>query len=217
MPKIVDPAARRLAIADAVCRVIARSGIEHATLRVIAREAGLAIGSVRHYFADYEELLAFAMETYNARVGARLRAHLARLTDADPRAVVEDMLGELLPLDEQRRAESLVWLELTTAARKRPELRRHADRFAKDTRTLVARILTGSAERGKLRPGIDIAVETVRLTALIDGLVTNAVVHPARTPPDLARQVVRTHLDSLSSESGDSRPAGVHDRDTMRR
>lgn len=61
MPKIVDPGARRRAVADAVLRVIGREGVEGASLRNVAEEAGLAIGSVRHYFRDHDELLLFTM------------------------------------------------------------------------------------------------------------------------------------------------------------
>ncbi|WP_181272947.1 TetR family transcriptional regulator [Brevibacterium oceani] len=87
------------------------------SLRAIAEEAGLAIGSIRHYFTTAEGIVRFALETLVARIGARLEDRLASLLpqldagslsgDAAKEATV-DLLAELLPLDEVRRQESVV-------------------------------------------------------------------------------------------------------------
>ncbi|PZG25334.1 TetR family transcriptional regulator, partial [Spongiactinospora gelatinilytica] len=134
MPKIVDPDERRRAVAEAVFRVVCREGLEQASLRNVATEAGLAIGSVRHYFAGHTELMVFAMREMSARLMARLTVHADRLLNpsaplppAERRETVVRMLAELLPLDDQRRTEVIVWLSFVAAARTRPELRTHAD------------------------------------------------------------------------------------------
>ena len=43
MPKIVDHDQRRIELVDATWRIIARLGIESATMREIALEAGLSL------------------------------------------------------------------------------------------------------------------------------------------------------------------------------
>jgi AcrR family transcriptional regulator len=43
-----------------VFRVVRRAGFEQASLRNVAEEAGLAIGSVRHYFDGHTDLMVFA-------------------------------------------------------------------------------------------------------------------------------------------------------------
>ena len=54
------------------CRIIATDGLERASLREVADEAGLAVGSVRHYFASSEDLLAYSFAAVSDRILARL-------------------------------------------------------------------------------------------------------------------------------------------------
>ena len=56
-------------------------GLERASLREVADEAGLAVGSVRHYFSSSEELLAHSFGVAVDRITGRLEAareHLNR-------------------------------------------------------------------------------------------------------------------------------------------
>ncbi|MEV1174051.1 TetR family transcriptional regulator C-terminal domain-containing protein [Nonomuraea sp. NPDC049784] len=200
MPKVVDPDVRRDEVVDAVFRVVRRAGLEQASLRNVAEEAGLAIGSVRHYFAGHTELMVFAMQASIERVSARLEAHIGPLLaeqDQDARAEgVELMLSELLPLDERRRDEATVWLAFAMAARTRPELRPHAEAAYDGMRRLVSRILDRVARHRPLRG--DAGVETARLCALIDGLTVEGVLHPDRMTPALMTQALRRHLETLT-------------------
>ncbi|WP_181766249.1 TetR/AcrR family transcriptional regulator [Streptomyces albidus (ex Kaewkla and Franco 2022)] len=202
MPKIVDAAERRRAVADAVFSVIGRRGLEGASLRNVADEAGLAVGSVRHYFSDHSELLIFAMKEMSRRFEERVRSHVTRLSstqgEAERRAVAEALLGEFLPLDATRREEAAVWQAFVTAARVRPELQPRAREVLEGMRDVVARVL-GSAQRaGGLRDDLDVGLESVRLCALLDGLTLQAVQAPDLLPPDVLTDVLRSHLRTLS-------------------
>ncbi|MFF3003380.1 TetR/AcrR family transcriptional regulator [Kitasatospora sp. NPDC057940] len=207
MPKIVDPVERRQAVADAVLRVAAREGLERASLRNVADEAGLAIGSVRHYFAGSSELMIFAMQELARRIDSRIRAHARTLLDpeggTDRRAQVEDLLAETLPLDAGRREESALWLSFVTAARTRPELRSRAAEVQAGLDELIQRVLTEAERSGALAPGLDLAVETRRLSALLDGLTLQAVQHPDLVGPGELRAVLRRHLDTLAGRCPD--------------
>ncbi|MFF0294740.1 TetR/AcrR family transcriptional regulator [Kitasatospora sp. NPDC004614] len=202
MPKIVDPEERRQAVADAVLRVAAREGLEHASLRNVADEAGLAIGSVRHYFAGSSELMIFAMGELARRIEARIRTHAAALLDpaatGDRRELTLQLLAETLPLDTVRREESAVWLSFVTAARTRPELRGCLATMQSGLDELIHRVLLETRRTGALAPGLDLAVETRRLSALLDGLTLQAVQHPLLVGPDELCAVLRSHLDSLA-------------------
>jgi len=72
MPKIVDHAARREEIAEALWRVVRRDGIRAASVRTIAAEAGWSAGAVRYYFPDQDGLLSFAMDLVSRRVTERV-------------------------------------------------------------------------------------------------------------------------------------------------
>ncbi|HEX6343943.1 TetR/AcrR family transcriptional regulator [Umezawaea sp.] len=202
MPRIVDAEARRRAVVDALFRVVRREGVEQASLRNVADEAGLAIGSVRHYFDSHDELLVFALQELEERVGVRLRTGAERIfaagTSDERGPLVEALLGELLPLDADRRDESVIWLAFITAARTRPSLRPSALRLHRGVRTVVGRVLAGAVAHGALPEGLDPAVETERLAALLDGLAVNAVLHPDLTTPEVMTTVLRRHLAELA-------------------
>ncbi|MCQ4043072.1 TetR/AcrR family transcriptional regulator [Streptantibioticus rubrisoli] len=203
MPKIVDPEARRRAVAEAVFRVSARDGLEHASLRSIAREAGLAIGSVRHYFRDHAELMIFAMDELARRVGERIRMHAERLLSPDPgidrRAAAQELLEEFLPLDAARHEQATLVLAFTTAARTRPELRSRVAEWDENSRAVITRVLREAHRMGSLPNDTDIPLESLRLTALIDGLTLQAVLRPDHMSPATMRRVLRRHLDTLKN------------------
>lgn len=205
VPKIVDPVARRRAVAQAVLSVVARQGLEHASLRNVADEAGLAIGSVRHYFADHDELMTFTMRELSQRIGDRIRTHAERLLApdgrTDRRAATEELLAEFLPLDEARSQEAALWLAFAAAAQTRPELRPCAAEMQADLHTLISRVLHEAHCAGGLPAGMDIELESTRLAALLDGLTLQATLLPDRYPPKLLRQVLRRHLDALKADS----------------
>jgi AcrR family transcriptional regulator len=206
----VDVGERRELIADATLAVIAREGVEHATLRNVADEAELAIGSVRHYFAGQAEVVSFAMRRLAERIGARVLAVAAPALDdstgldvRERRTITEAVLGELLPLDETRLHESAAWVALVTASRTRPDLQPIAGEFRAGSRSLVRQVLGGMRLRGGLPTGLALLeLETERLAILIDGLAMDAVLHPDQLDPDRMLGVLRRHLDSLSSAAG---------------
>jgi AcrR family transcriptional regulator len=73
MPKIVDYDQRRRDLVQATLRLIVRQGLDGATMRDIATEAGFANGVVKTYFGSKADLLAatylYVFEATNARVG----------------------------------------------------------------------------------------------------------------------------------------------------
>ena len=116
----MDPAERRHDLAEAVWRVVRREGLDGASVRAVAREAGLSMGSLRHYFGTQSELLVFAMRMVIDRIERRVAG---LQTPGDPRRAAEMVLLELLPLDDERRAENEVWLAFTARALVDPALR----------------------------------------------------------------------------------------------
>jgi AcrR family transcriptional regulator len=119
-------------------------------VRNVAREAGLSMGSLRHYFASQSELLCFAMEL----VGDRARARVAALEPAaDPRRRAEQLLAELVPLDDERRAESEVWLAFTGHALVDPAQRAIHQRIHDQLNGACATAITILADAGLTAEG----------------------------------------------------------------
>ncbi|GHJ47928.1 hypothetical protein Cs7R123_52700 [Catellatospora sp. TT07R-123] len=107
MPKIVDQQARRALIADTAVRIIGTRGIEAASVRTIAAEAGVSAGAVQRCFATKEELLRFVLGHLNTAFTARVLARMARTSDpADDAVGLRVIIDEMLPLDDERRLTS---------------------------------------------------------------------------------------------------------------
>ncbi|YCK82552.1 TetR family transcriptional regulator C-terminal domain-containing protein [Arthrobacter sp. D3-18] len=99
MPKIVDHDQRRLELVDATWRIIARLGMEGATMREIAEEAGFANGALKPYFPTKDLLLTSAF----GHVFNRTNQRIATMTDGlSGVAALRAFCAEVLPLDEER-------------------------------------------------------------------------------------------------------------------
>jgi AcrR family transcriptional regulator len=198
MPKIVDHEQRRRELGHAVWRVIRRDGVDHASVRTVANEAGWSPGALRHYFATQSELLAFAMRLVVERIEGRICA-LNRHTDA--REAVEQVLHELLPLDEERRAENEVWLAFTARALIDPELRAQHNEIHDALHQACASSLETLAAAGRVQAGSQTALQVERLHALTDGLAVHTALRPELMPPERIVAVLRLHLDGLDREA----------------
>ena len=146
MPKFVDAALRRQEVVEAVFRIVAADGLERASLREVADEAELAVGSVRHYFASSDELLAHSFGVVVDRIVRRLTEADDRLAEARPGTPehhqgVLTLLGEFLPLDEERAVDACVWMAFKTAARTKPFLAPEADRSHRAVAAIVGRLV----------------------------------------------------------------------------
>lgn len=185
MPRIVDHEARREELTEALWRVVSRDGVEAASVRAVAAEAGCSPGALRHYFPEQKDLIASAMSLAGRRATARISG-LRPGGDAvdQARAYCE----QILPMDDERRLETEVWFGFVTRVRLDPELRELADRIHLDLRGFLAQVLRAL--------GFDEA-ETERLHAFVDGLCLHLLLYPDQLTPERAREQLRTHLARL--------------------
>lgn len=200
MPKIVDAEARRQDIVEAVLRIIAGDGLERASLREVADEAGLAVGSVRHYFAGSEELLAFSFAAVVDRIVRRLETSLPGVHAAEPgtpghRAAVLTLLCGLLPLDGPSALEACAWMAFKNAARVRPFLAAESDRSHREVAVIIGRAVM--ALKPMDEPQEALVVEAERLLAMLDGLCMHALLQPGWMTRDMCIDVLERHLDGM--------------------
>ena len=201
VPKIVDAGARRQDVVQAVLRIIAVDGLERASLREVADEAGLAVGSVRHYFQGSEELLAFTFGTVVDRMVSRLKSLLPAVQGAaagspGQRTAVLTLLGAMLPLDEETAMETCAWMAFKNAARIRPFLGAEADRSHREVAAVVGGVV--SALLPDDEPQENLVVEAERLLATLDGLCMHALLQPAWLTAQMCRDVLDRHLNGLA-------------------
>ncbi|MET1064927.1 MAG: TetR family transcriptional regulator C-terminal domain-containing protein [Arthrobacter sp.] len=208
MPKIVDAAVRRQEVVEAVFRIIAADGLEKASLREVADEAELAVGSVRHYFASSDELLAHSFSVVVDRIVGRLTAADDRLADArtgtpEHHQGVLTLLGELLPLDEERAVDACVWMAFKNAARTKPFLAAEADRSHRAVAAIVGRlVMEVSSAAGATLDQQRLVTEAERLLATLDGLAMHALLQPEWMTAEMCSDVLESHLAGLGSYAG---------------
>jgi TetR/AcrR family fatty acid metabolism transcriptional regulator len=75
-PRIVDKDERRAHILEAATHVFARQGYQAARIEDVAREAGIAKGTVYLYFGSRDEILVAAFEAFAEEMMAGVRAVL---------------------------------------------------------------------------------------------------------------------------------------------
>lgn len=177
----MDHAQRRTDLARAACAVIARSGVDGATMRAVAAEAGCTTGMVRHYYADRQELVVAALDAATAAAGERIL-----LREQDSPDDLRGALAESLPLDTRRQEEWRVWTAFWGAAmgdaRLGDEHRRRYDAW----RAVLVRLL----RRRGIAHGAEVAES---LMAGVDGIGLHAALDPQAWPAE--RQLA--HLDRL--------------------
>jgi len=179
VPKQVDHGERRERIADAVLAVVARGGIEEASVRTVAAEAGVSVGMVQHYFSTKDELMRCALE----RVGARVQARMSG-TAGGPRELLQGLFDQLLPFDEERAREGRVALAFLAYAAVHPEVGAELARDGVAMRAHLAAEITGSA--------LPSDVAATGLLALLDGLGMQVLT--GALGAEEARQVFAAHL-----------------------
>jgi AcrR family transcriptional regulator len=229
VPKFVDAVIRRQEVVDAVFRIIAADGLERASLREVADEAQLAVGSVRHYFASSDELLTHAFAVVVDRIVGRLAAADSRLGDLPPgsaehNAAVMALLGEFLPLDEERAVDACVWMAFKNAARTKPFLAAEADRSHRAVAAVVGGLILGQAngaDPSGADPGPDgdgadgstainhqvLVTEAELLLAVLDGLTMHALLQPEWMTALMCKDVLEAHLEGLNHRLAAGQPA----------
>lgn len=187
----IPPEQRRRQIIEAAFRLVVAEGIEGPSLRKVADESGMNIGSVRHYFDGHHELLAAAAEEAGDRMGRRLARHpvqrLQGLRGSAAIAAVQAMIEEVLPLDPQRRAEATVVLEFVMASRTRPVFRVMSERMGSDLSTMIRDALEAV---GAPEPDLRAA----QLAAVIGGLTVDALTPHGALSPERVRAVLGAQL-----------------------
>ncbi|RBP67149.1 TetR family transcriptional regulator [Brevibacterium sanguinis] len=199
MPARIDPKQRRRQVIEAAFRLVVAEGVAGMSLRKVAEESGLNIGSVRHYFDGHEDLLAAAAEEAGERMGRRLAAQPAEalrgLRGDAALDAVQSMVEAVLPVDDERRDEATVVLELIMASRTMPVFQSISQRMGAD----LAAVLSEAFEELEVAEA-DIAAAQVAAT--IGGLTIDALTPHGSLSAHRIRAVLRAQLRMVLAEQG---------------
>lgn len=195
MPKQVDHRERRESIAQALWTIVDQQGWARATMREVAREAGVSLGHLQHYFSSRTEMLTFAMEYAADQTSHRVTRGMAALDQPPhPRDVLRVVLIELLPLRPDARATSRMNAAYVLEAMHDPTLHQQVAVGLRDGRAMVERLIRQAMDHGQIPPDRDPTIETDLILALTGfaPLLELGVVEP-----QAALAAIDQHLDRL--------------------
>jgi AcrR family transcriptional regulator len=200
VPKQVDHDARRTAIAQALWRVARVRGLERVSLREVAKEAGMSLGQLQHYFADRQQLMVFAMEFMSRKNVERVTERLIAVDGTDHGKRLRAIALEMLPVDEDARVESLLNIDFLPEAARNDALREHVRQRTAALRGLLEGQIALALQAGDVSPDRDARTEAALLIALADGLRTHF--HLGTHTAQEAVALMDVQLDRLLGESG---------------
>lgn len=184
-------------IAETTWQIILRSGMKGVTVRNVASEAGMSLGSLRHYFPTQDELLDYMIE--HAQNRYLERAESVKSMNLPIKEKAFRFFCLLLPVDEVSCATIDVWLSYITHLYQTKSFYTGAPDCVYGT---CEKFFSYLNDCGALKTGLDLRFELNRLLSLIDGMSIHALVMPNRKSPEEIKDMLRLHLESLFSDNG---------------
>lgn len=190
MPKVIDHDERRRDIIAVTRSLIIQGGIEAATMREIAAEAGFANGALKHYFPGKDDIIQGTYELSLAQMSEVVREGIG---DRRGIAALRGMSLAALPLDADRITAGRVLLSFWERAASNEHLHEiYADHLV-TWRQALAQFIAEGREDG------DILNETPdeqlidELVALNIGANLLSLMDPEHSTPELQK----AHLDAF--------------------
>lgn len=155
---------RRL-IREAALTLFSQRGFGNTTVADIAREAGVAVGTIYHYYKSKEDLLLAVVTQYLP--SASLIEYVKKPTEDDVVAFLRRLFDELLTLgfDDIRKQ-----VFLFHEAQRRPEFREeYVRRVLQPFREHLEQYIESRIVSGRFRP-VDVGVVTSIVAAIILGM-----------------------------------------------
>ncbi|MBI4831302.1 MAG: TetR family transcriptional regulator C-terminal domain-containing protein [Candidatus Lindowbacteria bacterium] len=194
MPKVVNHKDRRENVAEATWRVIAKRGVDTATIREIAKEANCATGMLQYYFKNKDELILYALQLAVLRMGGRM---WRRGEESAGTQILRNVIIESLPLDEERRLEWQILAVFYGRAATNTAMAEECDLWYTDYRILLRGLITNGKRDGYYRTEIDAATEADAIISLVVGVGVLTTIKPRHFAPEFQLELLDRHLSRL--------------------
>jgi len=194
---------RKARCAEAVWRVIIAQGIGAVSVRVVAAEAGLAVGSLRHLFPSKTELLEFSAELMVQRATERINRIMPR---EDLVEYALQVISEVLPFTPETRREFEVNIALIAETPGQPSLAKIRDQAHLELVSLFTRLVM--MLWAETEPSESAIFQAKRLHVLADGIGLQLLHQTAEEQVEWAGKMMRIELERIS-EYRDQPPTKV--------
>ncbi len=199
-------AERREQLIEAAMTVASRDGIEAATVRAVAAEAGVSLGVVHYCFQDKSELMramAHAITEQNTQ------ADLSDVPEGSPtEAVIEAVVTALWTQITASRGPQLLSYELTTSSLRHPELREVAMEQYRGQWSAAEAVLEEIARISRVQWVVPVPRLARATVAVVDGLSLAWLVDG---DDEIARQTIAGFGTFLATQAEPLEPAGVEE------
>ena len=188
---------RQEEVANAAWQVIAKMGLEGASMREIAHHLGVTTGTLTHYFRNKDDLLKVALQGVEARLNSRIRKAL----DGPPSSKLSRIVEALLPFDKARRDNERVWLTFIAGAFTKNFLQKQTRTKSLNFRSTLIQTIIEDRELSGHQPATSPEDEADLIMCFTEGLCVYSIVDKGRFPRErqlkLAKEVlaaIRNHV-----------------------
>jgi len=184
-------------IVDSAITVIARDGLDALSIRRVAAEAGVAIGTVQYHHPTRAEVVLAALQRTAHRQQIRVMTAPREPTIT---ATLITRLTLLLPHDDASREEAIVWVALAAAAARDPLVGPHQRQLVKQTVTGIAALLDRAVQSGELPDTVDTFDLAERTHVVAEGYLLHTAAS-GNVTTDRAEQQLRATLTALFAQT----------------
>jgi AcrR family transcriptional regulator len=153
-------------IVDSAITVIARDGLDALSIRRVAAEAEVAIGTVQYHYPTRAELVLAILQRTAHRQQARAMAAPRGPTSI---ATLIARLALLLPHDDPSREEAIVWVALAAAAARDPLVGPHQRELVGQTVAGIQWLLDRAIQSAELAESADTLDLAERIHVVVEG------------------------------------------------
>ncbi|MBA2382673.1 MAG: TetR/AcrR family transcriptional regulator [Chloroflexi bacterium] len=185
-------------IVRAALSVFAERGFHRATMQDIVRASGLSVGAIYTYFRSKSDLILAGCDLITDQELAQLATRLAAVAGYRDRiAAAIGYWFDNLAVEQSERGSSFLILQAWAEADTDPAIRELLLRRRRETVTAVVLILQEGVMRGELPGWLEIPSVGHALTALLDGMLIEAVEDGAAYRRSDAERRVLALLETL--------------------
>ena len=180
----------RASLIDHVVDVIAADGMAGLSVRTVAARAGVAIGTVQHWFPTKAAMLLAAMDRIGAIAGGVQADAVAAAAPVDR---LRTTVALLVPQNDSSPV-SRVWLAFAAHAVADDEVRRRYQELWAEVHHGLAGLIAAAVPSAAAGAIDDAAAE---LLALTDGLAVAVLDEPGRMPAERAQRIAARRTEQI--------------------
>jgi TetR/AcrR family fatty acid metabolism transcriptional regulator len=165
---------RRLQLTNAVIECVSELGFDGASMRTIAKRAGVSTGMLLHYFGNKRDLVNAAIADALRRSAEQIDRNTA--AEYGPRRI-EGLVSQYFKDDGEDPSKSFM-LQVRAASLHEPDLRRQLGEFVEDGRQKLQKSVQAGIEDGQFRSDLDSKVAADLIFGVMMGWSSITAVSP---------------------------------------